>query len=362
MPSPTLAARRRAEKIIAECRRWHPQFRRDCVDFVAAVMTQFFAEPVFDGNVFSDNAIDRLRRSPRWRRTREIAEAIAAAKAGDFVIAALTSAELGQQHGHMAVVVGEDGRLSGTVVVPIAYAGSLGGAAIHGERLSGTFRASLVRGQRVHYYIATPDIEPAADPLAILRHVELLTESTPGRPAPVVPIGATTTTVPGMAYGRLVTPEFRRKVFAISARLGIEVDHLMAVMAFESAGTFRSDIRNPHSGAIGLIQFMPRTATQLGTTTHALAEMSPEAQLDWVERYFQPWKGRMTSLADTYMAVLWPRALGKPDDYALFSAPSKAYQQNKGLDRNRDGRVTKHEAAWRVQSALTDGLTKKFYG
>lgn len=362
MPRPNTADSRRAARIIAECRRWHPQFRNDCVDFVAAVIARFFSRPLFDGNVFSDDAVALLRRSTRWRRTRSIPEAITAAKAGQFVVAGLTSTEVGGKHGHLAVVAGEDGQLSGSVIVPMGYAGSIGGAAIFGERLTGTFSAPLVRQELVDYFISTPDIEPAGEVLGLLRHAELLATHTRSRAASRVVLDGIRTAVPKMAFGRRVTPTFRVKAFAIAARLGIEVDHLMAVIAFESAGTFKADVRNPHSGAVGLIQFMPKTAVSLGTTSDALAKMSPEEQLDWVERYFQPWKGRMGSLSDTYMAVLWPRAIAKPDDYALFSTPSKAYEQNKGLDRNQDGRVTKHEAAWKVARALDQGLSAENYG
>ena len=45
-------------------------------------------------------------------------------------------------------------------------------------------------------------------------------------------------------------------------------DYLMSCMAFESMETFRADIPNKAgSKAIGLIQFMPKTAIGLGTTT-----------------------------------------------------------------------------------------------
>lgn len=353
---PTPAQTHRATRIRAESRRWHPVFRRDCVDFVAAVKVMFFSSPLFDAAVFSDDAIARLAASPEWRRTRSIAEAITRAKAGDFVIAALTSAQLGSQHGHLAIVVGIDGEISGSVIVPIGYAGSIGGAAIHEARLTGTFRATLVRAEQVDYYIATPEFEPAAEPLDILRHAEWLASRGLARPAPTIAANGTSITVPRMAWGTKVSPAFRVKVHAMAARLGLEVDHLMAVMAFETGETFDPAIRNPLSGATGLIQFMPATARRLGTSTDALASMSAEEQLDWVERYFATWRGRLGTLADTYMAVLWPRAIGKPDDYALFKEPSTAYRQNRGLDRNKDGAVTKHEAAWKVQRALDRGF------
>jgi len=118
----------------------------------------------------------------------------------------------------------------------------------------------------------------------------------------------------------------------------------MAVMGFESG--YSTTVRNgAGSGAVGLIQFMPDTARGLGTTTAKLAQMAPLQQLDYVEKYFKPYFGRVSTFADMYMTVLYPAAIGKADDFALFTKPSKAYRQNSGLDADGNGEVTKSEAA-----------------
>ena len=93
----------------------------------------------------------------------------------------------------------------------------------------------------------------------------------------------------------------------------------MAAMAFESAETFSPSVRNRLSGATGLIQFMPSTAQRLGTTTDALAAMTPEKQLDYVSRYFSPYSGRLGTIEDVYMVILWPKAVGASNDTALFA-------------------------------------------
>ena len=60
----------------------------------------------------------------------------------------------------------------------------------------------------------------------------------------------------------------------------------MAVMSFETGGTFNPGIRNAAgSGATGLIQFMPSAAAGLGTSTQALAGMSRAEQMKYVEKY-----------------------------------------------------------------------------
>lgn len=163
-----------------------------------------------------------------------------------------------------------------------------------------------------------------------------------------------------LAWGKRVSTEFARGVVGTCRALGWGPDHpnwLMACMGFESAGTFRPDVRNmAGSGAVGLIQFMPSTALSLDTTVENLALLSAESQLFYVQQYFRPYAARVASFEDMYMAILLPSAVGKPDDTVLFSRGSVAYRQNAALDTNSDGKITKAEAAGRVRSMLTQGL------
>jgi len=95
-------------------------------------------------------------------------------------------------------------------------------------------------------------------------------------------------------------------------------------MAFESMRTFSASIQSPHTKATGLIQFMPSTAKALGTSIDALKRMTPLAQLDYVRIYFEPYRGKLRDLSDLYMAILWPKAVGKPLSYVLFAKGSTA--------------------------------------
>lgn len=162
-----------------------------------------------------------------------------------------------------------------------------------------------------------------------------------------------------LAWGNAVPKEFSDKVLAIAKGFGWPEDGpswLMACIAFESAATFSPSIRNAAgSGATGLIQFMPKTAEGLGTTTDALAAMTAVEQLDFVKAYFKPYAARIKSLSDMYMAILLPKAVGMPDEYKLFSEGA-GYRQNAGLDANNDGIITKIEAAGRVQATLWKGM------
>jgi peptidoglycan hydrolase-like protein with peptidoglycan-binding domain len=174
-------------------------------------------------------------------------------------------------------------------------------------------------------------------------------DTPPPQPAVATPI----------AWGARVTPAFRARVRQIAARFAVDPGDLMSVMAFESGETFSPAIRNKLSGATGLIQFMPTTARSLGTTTDALAAMTAEAQLDYVERYFARQKQPLRTLEDLYMAVLWPPAIGQPNATPIFlrgdARTGVAYDQNRGLDSNNDGRITKAEAAAFVRAKRAKG-------
>lgn len=138
------------------------------------------------------------------------------------------------------------------------------------------------------------------------------------------------------------TAAFGRAVRHLAEELAVPPAWLMAVMYAESR--FDPRVYNHRgSGAAGLIQFMPATARELGSTTAALAQMDPPAQLTYVGRYFRQVRDRYgpyRSLTDLYLAVLYPRARGQGPCYALYARPSRAYAQNQGLDENRDGVVT----------------------
>lgn len=162
-----------------------------------------------------------------------------------------------------------------------------------------------------------------------------------------------------LAWGARVSADFRERVYALCAALGWSEDHaswLMACMAFETGQTFSPSVRNPASSATGLIQFMAATARGLGTTTTRLARMSAVEQLAYVEAYFRPTARRIRSLEDLYLAILWPKGVGQALEYVLWKTGTRAYWVNRGLDRNRDGQVTKAEAAAKVREQLLIGL------
>lgn len=135
-------------------------------------------------------------------------------------------------------------------------------------------------------------------------------------------------------------PEFLPKLERICARLGTETEWVVNVMMMESS--LDPARKNPNSTATGLIQFMARTARGLGTTVGAIRRMSATRQLDYVERYLQPFAGRLSSQAAVYAAVAAGR-VGSSDRTVFFRRGSREYRANRVWDQNRDGAITQGE-------------------
>src|SRR5579863_7237538 len=137
---------------------------------------------------------------------------------------------------------------------------------------------------------------------------------------------------PPIAWGAQVSAEFKSKTIQIAQNIGVDPNFLISAMAFETGETFNPSIQNDRSGATGLIQFTPATAAELGTSTADLAAMSGVDQMEYVEKYFSPYKNMLETVEDVYMAILWPAAIGKANSWVLFSKPSAQYHRNSGLD------------------------------
>lgn len=135
--------------------------------------------------------------------------------------------------------------------------------------------------------------------------------------------------------------DFIAGVRDISQKLGIVPEWLMQVFMNESSMNHRAV--NPITKATGLIQFMPATAANLGTSIEALKTMSNVQQLFYVQKYLQPYRGKINSYQDLYFAIFFPLAINKADNWILQTsslAASKIAQQNATYDLNKDGILT----------------------
>lgn len=169
------------------------------------------------------------------------------------------------------------------------------------------------------------------------------------------------TTAGYLAYENKFEPGFIDEVEKTSSRLKINPNHLMAVMAFETGGSFSpSEPNKAGSSGIGLIQFLSSTADSLGTSTNALKSMNQIKQLEYVEKYYKQYVGkiRQNSLEDVYMAVLYPEAVGKPDTTRILYR-SGEYEPNKGLDFNLgDGKIEVREAVSKLRERYNFGSSQ----
>lgn len=145
-------------------------------------------------------------------------------------------------------------------------------------------------------------------------------------------------------------PEFLKRVKEVAKNLNCNYKDLLAVMNAESG--LNPKAVNKYTGATGLIQIMPTTAQQLGTTKEEIKNMSAIDQLDYVEKYLaqcKQWAGfkakdKLKS-SDLYALILLPARANRE---VLTNKGEKYYTQNKGLDINNDSRITKSELAQRV--------------
>lgn len=133
--------------------------------------------------------------------------------------------------------------------------------------------------------------------------------------------------------------EFLSKVFSYSKEKKINPEDLLGVMAMESK--MDPSIVNPKSGATGLIQFMPKTAEGLGTTTEKLKGMSRSEQFEYVKQYLDKvgLKEGATG-ADIYAKVFLP---ARSESDILTRSGESYYEANKGLDIGKKGYIQKSD-------------------
>lgn len=92
--------------------------------------------------------------------------------------------------------------------------------------------------------------------------------------------------------------------------------------------------------ARGLIQFVPSTAEGLGLDQELTATMKPVEQLDFVDKYYEPYKDSIKDYESLYLSTFYPAALGQSDDFVIGEGEQKAYTSNKGIDVNKDKKIT----------------------
>jgi len=114
-----------------------------------------------------------------------------------------------------------------------------------------------------------------------------------------------------------------KDIVRVANNLGLPSPAILAnLINFETNSSFDPSIQN-EIGATGLIQFIKPTAKKLGTTTSALKSLSGPEQMKYVEKYFKmvmkdAGTSKLSKPADIYMAVFFPRAIGRGSNYSIY--------------------------------------------
>lgn len=146
---------------------------------------------------------------------------------------------------------------------------------------------------------------------------------------------------------------FLLEVGHISQRLGVTTNQLLGVMYIESR--LNHQAQNKFTNATGLIQFMPSTAKNLGTSIDELLRLTNVQQLYYVEKYLRPYVGRLHSVYDLYFAVFFPAAIGKADNFVMQTSKLSSTliaKQNPLYDVNKNGQITVKEVKTIIDKIL----------
>ena len=127
---------------------------------------------------------------------------------------------------------------------------------------------------------------------------------------------------------------FLYKLNKASDTLGVKPEWLLKVICKESRANPKAI--NPLSKATGLIQWLPSTARDLGTSTDDIYHMSIDEQFELSIKYFrrQNVLHKVSSYEDLYLAVFYPKAVGMGDDYIIGHVGSNVVRQNYPIAKN----------------------------
>ena len=139
---------------------------------------------------------------------------------------------------------------------------------------------------------------------------------------------------------------FINAVQLCASTLNLNYVDMLACMHLETGGKMDPSLQNS-LGYTGLIQFGKAAATSIGTTTDALKAMDRATQCQYVTKYFQfnnlNGKASAPRLVDIYLTILWPAAVGKPENFVIWASGTPQYNANPSFDKslpNPTGSVT----------------------
>ena len=172
--------------------------------------------------------------------------------------------------------------------------------------------------------------------------------------------------------------EFLKGLVEMSKRLGANPGDMLAKMASESS--LMPNAQHPDTLATGLIQMIPSTAREAGTSVEALKGMSRAEQLPFIEKFLSKSLAgveRPISPGHLYTATFLPAFVKEKEDFVLASRDGSLpkgyegksaqwYAGNTGLDADSDGRIQIFELGARIAKLRKDfgiggGISKGGY-
>ncbi len=156
------------------------------------------------------------------------------------------------------------------------------------------------------------------------------------------------------------SPDFMRKLGEGAAKLGINPNDLLNVIATESS--FNPGAFNKF-GYAGLMQIGKREAAHMGTSSAAIAKMPAEQQLDYMFKFLAERlaplikAGTPIGLAQLYATVGSGHATGDPNAIHMARGGKRAaaYANNPLWDANKDGIVRESEFGQAAMASLGAG-------
>ena len=138
----------------------------------------------------------------------------------------------------------------------------------------------------------------------------------------------------------------------IANELGVDPSLILIKFFIESK--IDPTIQNEDTGAAGIFQIMWFNLPP-GMTLKQFTELSATEQLHWYRKYITPYKRYLKNaeIEDLYLLGLYPAKVKNPTEI-IFVSPSEKYKQNKGLDYNKDGKITRTDIRRKIIGWLED--------
>ena len=176
----------------------------------------------------------------------------------------------------------------------------------------------------------------------------------------LAPLAQASTTTPSAVVRNGIPQNKADAITALAQTLLVAPEHLMAVIAFETDGSFDHRFRNPVNETLGLIQFTPELAQRLGTSQEDLGKASFEQHLHYIgqllEGRAQSNRAAPLSLADICIALIAPDHIDGTETTPVFTKDNtpKSYTRYTPLDIDEDGRITRSEIDQKLRAYWID--------